>query len=49
MKNRIEEQIKKLATVTSVFTMAAIEAMAQDNTARTARRIVVASQTANSP
>jgi lipoprotein-anchoring transpeptidase ErfK/SrfK len=41
MKTQMEEQIKKLAAVTSVMMMAAIEAMAQDNTAKTTRRVVV--------
>jgi len=41
MLNRVEEQIKLLAAVTGVMMMAAAEAMAQDNAARAARRIVV--------
>lgn len=38
---RAEDQIKKLATFTSVMLMATAEALAQDNPARPARRIVV--------
>ena len=38
---RPEDQIKKLAALTGVVLMATAEAMAQDNTARPARRIVV--------
>jgi lipoprotein-anchoring transpeptidase ErfK/SrfK len=41
MLNRIEEQMRHLAALTSVMFMAAAEAMAQDQTARAARRIVV--------
>jgi lipoprotein-anchoring transpeptidase ErfK/SrfK len=41
MLNRIEEQMKTLATVTGVMLMAAAEAMAQDHANRTARRVVV--------
>ena len=39
MLNRIEEQMKKLAALTSVMVMAAAEAMAQDQAQRTTRRI----------
>jgi len=38
---RVEEQVKKVAAITSVLLMAAAEAMAQDQQARPARRIVV--------
>src|SRR5215813_8794916 len=38
---RTEDQIKKLAAMTSVMLLAVAEAMAQDNSARPARRIVV--------
>ena len=38
---RIEDQIKKLAALTGVMLMAAAEALAQENTSRPARRIVV--------
>jgi len=38
---RIEEQMKKLAVLTGVMLVAAAEAMAQDNLAKPARRIVV--------
>jgi lipoprotein-anchoring transpeptidase ErfK/SrfK len=38
---RAEDQIKKLAAFTSVMLMATAEALAQDNPARPARRIVV--------
>ena len=38
---RPEDQIKKLAALTGVVLMATAEALAQDNTARPARRIVV--------
>ena len=42
MRNRVvEEQMRKLAAMTSVMLMAAAEAMAQDNSARPARRVVV--------
>jgi len=38
---RAEDQIKKLAAFTGVVLMATAEALAQDNTTRSARRIVV--------
>jgi lipoprotein-anchoring transpeptidase ErfK/SrfK len=38
---RAEDQIKKLAAITSVMLLAAAEAMAQDKSTRPARRIVV--------
>jgi len=38
---RIEDQIKKLATLTGVVLMATAEALAQDQASRPARRIVV--------
>ena len=38
---RVDEQVKKVAAITSVLLMAAAEAMAQDQQARPARRIVV--------
>src|SRR5580704_5809009 len=38
---KAEDQIRKLATLTSVMLMATAEALAQDNTSRPARRIVV--------
>jgi L,D-transpeptidase ErfK/SrfK len=38
---RMEEQMKKLAVLTGVMLVAAAEAMAQENAARPARRIVV--------
>src|SRR3954454_19886928 len=38
---RVEGQIKKLAALTGVMLLAAAEAMAQDKSARPARRIVV--------
>jgi lipoprotein-anchoring transpeptidase ErfK/SrfK len=38
---RIEDQIKKMAALTGVMLMATAEALAQDNTVRPARRIVV--------
>jgi lipoprotein-anchoring transpeptidase ErfK/SrfK len=38
---RPEDQIRKLAAVTSVMLMATVEALAQENAARPARRIVV--------
>jgi lipoprotein-anchoring transpeptidase ErfK/SrfK len=38
---RIEEQIKKMAALTGVVLMATAEALAQDNTTRPSRRIVV--------
>jgi|SRR5215471_6289360 len=38
---RIEDQIKKMAALTGVVLMATAEALAQDNTTREARRIVV--------
>jgi lipoprotein-anchoring transpeptidase ErfK/SrfK len=38
---RAEDQIRKLAALTSVMLMATAEALAQDNPARPARRIVV--------
>ena len=41
---RVEDQIKKLAAMTSVMLIAAAEALAQDNTSRPGRRIVVSIQ-----
>jgi lipoprotein-anchoring transpeptidase ErfK/SrfK len=41
MLNRIEDQMKKLAALTSVMAMAAAEALAQDQAEHAARRIVV--------
>jgi lipoprotein-anchoring transpeptidase ErfK/SrfK len=41
MLNRIEDRMKKLATLTGVVLMAAAEALAQDEAGRTPRRIVV--------
>jgi lipoprotein-anchoring transpeptidase ErfK/SrfK len=41
MLNRIEEQMKTVATLTGVMLMAAAEAMSQENSNRTARRVVV--------
>jgi lipoprotein-anchoring transpeptidase ErfK/SrfK len=41
MLRTAEEQIRKLAAVTSVMLMAAAEALAQDKQAATARRIVI--------
>ena len=38
---RVEDQIKKLAALTSIMLMAAAEALAQENSSRPARRIVV--------
>src|ERR1043165_8996267 len=38
---RIEDQVKKLAALTSVILMATAEALAQDNSSRPARRVVV--------
>ncbi len=38
---RAEDQVRKLATVTSVMLMAAVEAMSQDNASKPARKIVV--------
>ena len=38
---RVEDQIKKMAALTSVMVMAVAEALAQENTSRPARRIVV--------
>jgi len=38
---RVEDQMKRLAAITSVVLMAAAEALAQDKAARPARRIVV--------
>ena len=41
MLNRIEEQMKTLATLTGVMLMAAADAMSQENSNRPARRVVV--------
>src|SRR5258706_14838485 len=41
MLNRVEDQMKKLAALTGVMLMAAAEAMAQDNSSRPVRRVVV--------
>ena len=41
IQNQIREQIKKMAALTGVMLMAAAEALAQDNSSRPARRIVV--------
>ena len=41
MHKRVEDQMKKLAALTGVVLMAAAEAMAQDNSSRPARRVVV--------
>ncbi len=38
---KVEDQIKNLAALTGVVLMAAAEAMAQENSSRPARRIVV--------
>ena len=38
---KVEDQIKRMAALTGVMLMAAAEALAQDNTSRPARRIVV--------
>ena len=38
---RVEDQLKKMAALTGVMLMAAAEALAQDNSSRPARRIVV--------
>ena len=38
---RVEDQLRKIAALTSVMLMAVAEAMAQENSTRTARRIVV--------
>ena len=38
---KVEDQIRKLAALTSVVLMATAEALAQENQARTARRVVV--------
>jgi lipoprotein-anchoring transpeptidase ErfK/SrfK len=41
MLNRVEDQMKKLAALTGVVLIAAAEAMAQDNSSRPGRRVVV--------
>jgi lipoprotein-anchoring transpeptidase ErfK/SrfK len=41
MKLRIEDQMKKMAALTSLILVATAEALAQDNLARPSRRIVV--------
>src|SRR5664279_5930603 len=41
IQNQIREQIKNMAALTGVMLMAAAEALAQDNSSRPARRIVV--------
>jgi lipoprotein-anchoring transpeptidase ErfK/SrfK len=41
MRSRMEEQMKKLATVTGVMLIAVAEAMAQDKASRPSRRVVV--------
>jgi lipoprotein-anchoring transpeptidase ErfK/SrfK len=41
MLNRAEDQMKKLAVVTSVMLLAVAEAMAQDRSTRPSRRVVV--------
>ena len=41
MRNRMEDQMKKLAAVTSVMLLAVAEAMAQDKSGRPSRRVIV--------
>ena len=41
IQNQIKDQLKKMTALTGVMLIAAAEAMAQDNSSRPARRIVV--------